>query len=86
MLTEMTQQAADVAKAGFNGLLGIAVSLGNITQGKLSLTDANTIAGLGVAFMTIIYLGSMVWLNAKKGKRIDRTTLDKAGNTKPPVL
>ena len=86
MLTEMTQQAADITKAAFNGLLGVAVSVGNLTQGKLNLTDANTIAGLGVAAMTIVYLGSMVWLNVKKGKRIDRTTVDDKGDTKPPQL
>jgi len=81
----MNQQTADVAKAAFNGLLGVAVSIGNLTEGKLDLTDANTIAGLGVALMTMIYLGSMVWLNAKRGKRIDRTTIDDKGNTRAPI-
>ncbi len=86
MLAEMTQQTADVLKSGFNGLLGLAVSAGNLTQGKLNLTDVNTMAGVGVAVMTMFYLGTMAWLNIKKGKRIDRSTVDSRGNTRPPVL
>jgi len=90
MLTEMTQQTAANLKDTATIVLG---TVGTATSGAAAsmettwgLSDIAMIVSIMTGLATFVFILSMVWLNIKKGKRIDRSTVDTDGNTRPPVL
>jgi len=71
---DMKQQTAEHLKQASHAMVG-AVGTG-ATWG---LSDVATGVSIFVGLCTGAYMVSMIWLNIKKGRR-----LDKSGNTKPP--
>ena len=78
---DMKQQTAETLRQASHAAVG-AVGTG-ATWG---LSEVATGVSIFVGLMTGAYMLSMFWLNIKKGRRIDRTTVDAKGDTKPPQL
>ena len=78
---EMKQQTAETLKQAAHAAIGATG-----TAATWGLSDVATGVSIFVGLCTGAYMVSMIWLNVKKGKRIDRTTVDDKGDTKPPQL
>ena len=81
MLNVMKQQAADTIKQAVDSSIGI---IGTIATWKIAvLAEVETLSTVEtmtaiivsgiVGFSTAAYMCSMVWLNIKKGKQLDKT-------------
>ncbi len=79
MLDPVKQQTAETLKQASHAAIG---AVGTVASWGLSEIAAGTSVFVGIS--TGLYMLSMFWLNIKKGKRIDRTTLDEKGDTRPP--
>lgn len=79
MLNEMKQQTAETLKQASHAAIG-AVGTG----ASWGLSEVATGTSIFVGICTGLYMLSMFWLNLKKGKRIDRSTVDRHGDTQPP--
>lgn len=78
---DMKQQTADSLKDA------AAISVGAVGTGaSWGLSEVAVIVSIMTGLATFAFMLSMVWLNIKKAKRIDRSTVDASGDTRPPAL
>ena len=82
----MTQQTAATLKDAASisvGAEGTATSGAAATlEATFGLSEIAMVVSIMTGLATFVFILSMVWLNIKKGKRIDRTILDSKGDTK----